>query len=45
MDTHRFIGFEVRMSKYEMKRLGYQNLEYVTEKTANDTVVKEKDAA
>lgn len=29
MDSHRFIGFEVRMTKSEMERLGFSNIDLV----------------
>lgn len=45
MESHRFIGFEIRMTKGEMKRMGYENLEYATQKSMDESRQKEKDAA
>lgn len=44
INSHRFAGFEVKMTRGDMKRLWYENIEYTTSQDFTDNDIKRKEA-
>lgn len=44
INSHRFAGFEVKMTRWDMEKLWYENIDKTSSREFTDTEIKEKEA-